>query len=205
MKIKKLLFFSLLFFSSYLMATEEPEFILLLKKENFEIRQYNSKILAQVTILGDFDDASSKGFKVLADYIFGNNLSLDGNTKIEMTAPVVLEPISEVIEMTAPVLAEGENKEWVVSFVMPKKYSLDTLPKPNNKDIRISRLPAEKYAVVVFSGLLRESNYDEQINHLNSFIATKNLITIGKVQIARYNPPLTLPFFRRNELMIRVN
>jgi len=190
MKIKKLLFFSLLFFSSYLMATEEPEFILLLKKENFEIRQYESKILAQVQVQGDFDDATSKGFKVLADYIFGNNLSLDGNTKIEMTAPV---------------LAEGENKEWVVSFVMPKKYSLDTLPKPNNKDIRISRLPAEKYAVVVFSGLIRESNYDEQINLLNSFIATKNLITIGKVQIARYNPPWTLPFFRRNELMIRVN
>ena len=205
MKIKKLLLFSLLFFSSYLMATEEPEFILILKKENFEIRQYESKILAQVQVQGDFDDATSRGFKVLADYIFGNNLSLDGNTKIEMTAPVVLEPISEVIEMTAPVLAEGENKEWVVSFVMPKKYSLDTLPKPNNKDIRISRLPAEKYAVVVFSGLIRESNYDEQINLLNSFIATKNLITIGKVQIARYNPPWILPFFRRNELMIRVN
>ena len=103
---------------------------------------------------GDFDDATSKGFKVLADYIFGNNLSLDGNTKIEMTAPVVLEPISEGIEMTALVLAEGENKEWVVSFVMPKEYTLDTLPKPNNKDIRISSLPAERYAVVVFSGLL---------------------------------------------------
>ncbi len=205
MKIKKLLILSLIFFSSFLMATEEPEFILILKNENFEIRQYNSKILAQVTVLGDFEDASSKGFKVLADYIFGNNLSLDGNTKINMTAPVILEPISELIEMTAPVLAEGENKEWVVSFVMPKEYTLDTLPKPNNKDIRISSLQPEKYAVVVFSGLVRESNYDEHINLLNSFITNKNLVTLGKVQIARYNPPWTLPFFRRNELMIRVN
>ena len=204
MKIKKLFFLSLLFFSSYLMATEEPEFILILKNENCEIREYNSKILAQVTVLGDFDDATSKGFKVLADYIFGNNLSLDGNTKIDMTAPVVLEPISEAIEMTAPVLSEGENREWVVSFVMPKEYSLKTLPKPNNKDIKISRLPPEKYAVVVFSGLVKESNYDEQINLLNNFIANKNLVTVGKVQIARYNPPWTLPFFRRNELMIRV-
>ena len=205
MKIKKLLFFSLLFFSSYLMTTEEPEFILILKKENFEIRQYESKILAQVQVQGDFDDATSRGFKVLADYIFGNNLSLDGNTKINMTAPVVLEPISELIDMTAPVLAVGENEEWVVSFVMPKKYSLDTLPKPNNKDIRISSLPPEKYAVVVFSGLVRESNYDEQIILLNNFVANNNLVTVGKVQIARYNPPWTLPFFRRNELMIRVN
>ena len=205
MKINKLLILSLIFLSSFLMATEEPEFFLILKDENFEIRQYNNKILAQVTVLGDFNDASSKGFKVLADYIFGNNLSLDGNTKINMTAPVVLEPISEVIEMTAPVLAEGKNKKWVVSFVMPKEYSLDTLPKPNNKDIRISSLPPQKYAVIVFSGLVRESNYDEQINLLKSFVANRNLVTVGKVQIARYNPPWTLPFFRRNELMIRVN
>jgi len=205
MKIKKLLFFSLLFFSSYLMATEEPEFILILKNENFEIRQYNSKILAQVTVLGGFDDATSKGFKILADYIFGNNLSLEGSKKIDMTAPVVLEPISEVIEMTAPVLAEGVNKEWIVSFVMPKEYSIDTLPKPNNKDIRISSLPAERYAVVVFSGLVRESTYSKQIKLLNSFITNENLITVGQVQIARYNPPWTLPFFRRNELMIRIN
>ena len=205
MKIKKLLILSLIFLSSFLMATEEPEFILIFKNENFEIRQYSSKILAQVTVLGDFDDATSNGFKVLADYIFGNNLSLDGNTKIEMTAPVVLEPISEVIKMTAPILAEGENKKWVVSFVMPKEYSLDTLPKPNNKDISISSIPPQKYAVVVFSGLVRESNYDEQINLLNYYVVNKNLVTVGKVQIARYNPPWTLPFFRRNELMIRVN
>jgi len=205
MKIKKLLILSLIFLSSFLMATEEPEFILIFKNENFEIRQYSSKILAQVTVLGDFDDATSNGFKVLADYIFGNNLSLDGNTKIEMTAPVVLEPISEVIKMTAPILAEGENKKWVVSFVMPKEYSLDTLPKPNNKDISISSIPPQKYAVVVFSGLVRESNYDEQINLLNYYVVNKNLVTVGKVQIARYNPPWTLPFFRRNELMIRIN
>ena len=187
------------------MATEEPEFILIFKNENFEIRQYSSKILAQVTVLGGFDDATSKGFKILADYIFGNNLSLEGSKKIDMTAPVVLEPISEVIEMTAPVLAEGVNKEWIVSFVMPKEYSIDTLPKPNNKDIRISSLPAERYAVVVFSGLVRESTYSKQIKLLNSFITNENLITVGQVQIARYNPPWTLPFFRRNELMIRIN
>ena len=160
MKIKKLLILPLIFFSSFLMATEEPEFNLILKKENFEIREYKPKILAQVTMQGDFDDASSKGFRVLADYIFGNNLSADGSLKIDMTAPVVAEATSELIEMTAPVLAEGKNKKWVVSFVMPKEYSLDTLPKPNNKDIRISSLPPQKYAVIVFSGLVRESNYD---------------------------------------------
>jgi effector-binding domain-containing protein len=107
--------------------------------------------------------------------------------------------------MTAPVITEGINNEWVVSFVMPKEYSLSTLPKPNNKNITITRLPAEKYAVIVFSGLVRKSNYDEQVKLLKKFILKKNLKTIGLIQIARYNPPWTLPFFRRNELMIRIN
>ncbi len=205
MKIKKIIILTIIFFSSNLMATEEPEFELILKKENFEIRQYKPKILAQVKILGNFEDASSKGFRVLADYIFGNNLSTDGSSKINMTAPVVLEPTSAVMDMTAPVLTEGENNEWIVSFAMPKEYSLNTLPKPNNKDIKIISLPLERYATIIFSGLIRESNYDEQIKLLKTFISNKKLVTVGKVQIARYNPPWTLPFFRRNELMIRIN
>lgn len=187
------------------MATEEPEFKLTFKDSNFEIREYAPKILAQVNVQGDFNRASSKGFKVLANYIFGNNISVDGSSKIDMTAPVVMEPVSKKIEMTAPVITEGENEEWIVSFVMPKEYTLKTLPKPNNKNISITSLPKEKFAVIIFSGLVRESNYNEQIKLLKNFIITKNLKTIMPFQIARYNPPWTLPFFRRNELMIRVD
>ena len=191
--------------SNHLMATNEPEFKLTFKDDNFEIREYEPKILAQVTVKGNFNNASSKGFKVLADYIFGNNISIDGNSKIDMTAPVIAETASKKIEMTAPVIAEGSDSEWLISFVMPKEYSLKTLPKPNNKNITITSLPKEKYAVIVFSGLVRESNYNEQIKLLKNFIISKNLKIIDQVQIARYNPPWTLPFFRRNELMIRIN
>lgn len=198
-------FLTLLLFSNYLMAVDEPEFNSTFKDGNLEIREYAPKILAQVSVLGDFDEASSKGFKLLADFIFGNNISIDGSSKIDMTAPVVIGPVSEIINMTAPVITEGINNEWVVSFVMPKEYSLSTLPKPNNKNITITSLPAEKYAVIIFSGLVRKSNYEEQVNLLEKFILKKKLKTIGVVQIARYNPPWTLPFFRRNELMIRIN
>ena len=191
--------------SNHLMATNEPEFKLTFKDNNFEIREYEPKILAQVNVTGNFNDASSKGFKVLADYIFGNNISIDGNSKIDMTAPVIAETASKKIEITAPVIAEGRDSEWLISFVMPKEYSLKTLPKPNNKNITITSLPKEKYAVIVFSGLVRESNYNEQIKLLKNFIISKNLKIIDQVQIARYNPPWTLPFFRRNELMIRIN
>ena len=191
--------------SNSLMATDEPKFTLVLKEDKFEIREYAPKIIAQVKVYGDFDDASSKGFKILADYIFGNNESIDGNSRIEMTAPVEMEAVSQKIDMTTPVLTEGNINTWVISFIMPDNYTLATLPKPNNKEIKIISLPREKYAVIVFSGLIRESSYQEKENLLNKFIKEKNLKTSGEIKIARYNPPWTLPFFRRNELMIKVN
>ena len=191
--------------SNSLMATDEPKFTLVLKEDKFEIREYAPKIIAQVKVYGDFDDASSKGFKILADYIFGNNESIDGNSRIEMTAPVEMEAVSQKIDMTTPVLTEGKNNTWVISFIMPDNFTLATLPKPNNKEIKIVSLPREKYAVIVFSGLIRESSYQEKENLLNKFIKEKNLKTSGEIKIARYNPPWTLPFFRRNELMIKVN
>jgi hypothetical protein len=198
------LFFFIIFPNS-LMATDEPEFRLILKEDKFEIREYIPKIIAQIEVFGDFDDASSKGFKILADYIFGNNTINDGNSRIEMTAPVEMEPISQKINMAKPLLTQGRDNDWIISFIMPNEFTLATLPKPNNKSIEILSLPKEKYAVIVFSGLVRESSYLEKEKLLNQFIKEKKLKTSGEIKIARYNPPWTLPFFRRNELMIKIN
>jgi hypothetical protein len=196
------LFFTL--FSVQLMATEEAEFTLIHKENNFEIREYSPRIIAQVSVSGNFNDSSSAGFKSLADYIFGNNVINDKSQKIAMTAPVVAEPTSEKITMTAPVLAEGKNSEWLISFVMPKEYSMESLPKPNNSAVVLIERPRERYAVVVFSGLVRESNYNEKAALLNEFVKIQGLSSVGSLLIARYNPPWTLPFFRRNELMVKV-
>ena len=204
MIILKFSFTFLLFFSQQLMATEEPDFTLIYKEKSFEIREYAPRIIAQVKINGNFDEASSTGFRSLADFIFGNNLINNRSEKISMTAPVIAEPTSKQIPMIAPVLAEEEENQWFISFVMPKEYSLQTLPKPNNSEITLTNLPKEKFAVIIFSGLVRESSYDEKIILLNNFIKKKKLKTLDSVQIARYNPPWTLPFFRRNELMIKV-
>jgi hypothetical protein len=197
-----ILFFTL--FSVQLMATQEAEFTLIHKENNFEIREYSPRIIAQVSVSGNFNDSSSAGFKSLADYIFGNNVINDKSQKIAMTAPVVAEPTSEKITMTAPVLAEGKNSEWLISFVMPKEYSMETLPKPNNTAVKLIVQPKERYAVVVFSGLVRESSYNEKATLLNEFVKTQGLNPVGSLMIARYNPPWTLPFFRRNELMVKV-
>ena len=196
---------SFIFITNQLMATEEPKFTVLLQEGSLEIREYEPRIIAHVKTTGDFDDASSKGFKMLADFIFGNNTINNTSKKISMTAPVSASLSSKKISMTAPVLAENNNNEWSIAFVMPKEFTIETLPVPNNQNIRITALPKEKFAVIVFSGLVRESSYDKKVNLLNEFIKKKKLIPLSTIQIARYNPPWTLPFFRRNELLIKIN
>ncbi len=194
----------LLFITSFnAMAIEEPEFISIEKKDAFEIREYQPKLIAQVLVNGTFDSASSKGFRLLADFIFGNNKTNEGSKKIEMTAPVVTRDASEKIEMTAPVISEETEKGWYVSFNMPKQYTNETLPVPNNSEVKIIEIPAEKFAVISFSGLVREKKYAEMLSLLNEEMKKRNLDPKGPVILARYNPPWTLPFLRRNELMVR--
>ncbi len=194
----------LLFFTSFTaMAIEEPEFISIEKKDAFEVREYQPKLIAQVLVNGTFDSASSKGFRLLADFIFGNNKTNEGSKKIDMTAPVVTRDASEKIEMTAPVVSEETERGWYISFNMPKQYSKDTLPVPNNPEVKIIDVPSEKFAVITFSGLVREKKYAEMLNLLNEEMKKRNIEPKGPAILARYNPPWTLPFLRRNELMIR--
>ena len=193
-----------LFLTSFtVMAIEEPEFISIEKKDAFEIREYQSKLIAQVLVTGTFDSASNKGFRLLADFIFGNNKTNEGSKKIDMTAPVITHNASEKIEMTAPVISEETERGWYISFNMPKQYTKETLPVPNNPEVKIIDVPKEKFAVITFSGLVREKKYAEILNLLNEEMKKRNLEPKGPPILARYNPPWTLPFLRRNELMLR--
>ena len=203
MRLNIFTFLLLLIVSFNTMAIEEPEFISIEKKDAFEIREYQPKLIAQVLVNGTFDSASSKGFRLLADFIFGNNKTNEGSKKIEMTAPVVTRDASEKIEMTALVISEETEKGWYVSFNMPKQYTKETLPIPNNSEVKIIEMPAEKFAVISFSGLVREKKYTEMLSLLNEEMKKRNLDPKGPAILARYNPPWTLPFLRRNELMFR--
>ena len=197
--------FTLLVFSNTAMATEEPKFTLLEKDQSFELRLYEPKILAEVVVNGTMREASSKGFKLIADFIFGNNIATSGKSeKISMTAPVLIEPHAEKISMTAPVNVEQSGAGWKVNFVMPSQYSLETLPKPNNPLVKIKPIPAKKFAVIQFSGLVDEEKMAKKVTDLEQWISTKQLKVLGNAELARYNPPWTLPFLRRNEVMIEV-
>lgn len=179
---------------------EQPDYKLVMSEGNIEIRDYEPIILAQVEVSGERKQAISEGFKILADYIFGNNTS---NNKMEMTAPAT-NKLSEKMAMTAPVLQEHDVDKWKVRFVMPKKYSLETLPKPNSKDVVLISLPARRFAVIRFSGLADDETIKQHTDELKTYILAETLKPIGEPILAFYNPPWTLPFLRRNEVMIEI-
>ena len=192
------------------MATEEPNYTVLSQMDDFELRRYDKQLVAQTLVSGDQDSASREGFKVLADYIFGNNTApTGGSSKISMTAPVTMQPNnkksdseSQKIAMTAPVSMQQDDGKWRVQFTMPSKYTMQTLPKPNNPNITITEVPAQAYGVIKFSGLAGSKKVATKTEELQSWMQTQNLTITGEPELARYNPPWTLPFLRRNEVMI---
>lgn len=202
--IKRLLLgLSFLLFSGMAMAIEEPKYTVLEQSGAFELRAYESMIVAETTVTGSSDEATRAGFRLIADYIFGNNTSRTGeNEEISMTAPVTVEPKSEEISMTAPVNLEQVGQQWRVHFVMPSKYTLATLPKPNNPAVTLRKLPPRNYAVVRFSGFTGDAKKAKKTAELLQWLESKGIKPVGTPELARYNAPWTLPFLRRNEIMV---
>ena len=200
------LFTCLLLAANSAIAIKEPDFTLIKKEKLFELRAYAPMIIAEVEVSGDMKQASNRGFKLIADYIFGNNTAVDGQAaKISMTAPVTMEAKSEKISMTAPVTMEQSNdaNTWRVHFVMPSEYSMKTLPKPNNSRVNIREVPPHNYAVIRFSGFTGDKKVAKKTQELLDWMRSEVLEPIGTPELARYNAPITPPFFRRNEVMIK--
>ena len=185
------------------MATEEPAYTVIEQTGNFELRRYDPMIVAETFVPGSMDDASGSGFRLIADYIFGNNTVRNGGSgKISMTAPVTMAAQSEEISMTAPVSMEKSAGKWRVHFVMPSEYTLDALPRPNNPAVTLREISATNYAVIRFSGLAGENKVAAKTAELMAWLEGRGIEPLGNPELARYNPPWTLPFFRRNEIMI---
>jgi hypothetical protein len=196
---------SLLFSADKVMATEEAKYTLIEKDGAFEVRAYESKIIAEVMVDGEMSKATSLGFRLLADYIFGNNTAASGKSeKISMTAPVTVEARSEKIAMTAPVAIQNAASGWRVWFVMPSHYTLATLAKPNNPQVAIKLVAPKPYAVLRFSGWVDDEKKQVKEKELRAWLVAKNMTSTGQAELARYNPPWTLPFLRRNEVMMEI-
>lgn len=197
------------------MATEEPKFEVLLSDKPFEIRKYAPVMVAETIVEGDMDEASSKGFRLIADYIFGNNQmpNAASSGKIAMTAPVMLEPQSARIAMTAPVTMESQSsdanmqvsRQWLIKFVMPSQYTMETIPKPRNNAVRLREIPGKHYVVLKYSGFNTAARVQTKTQEARDWATKEKLQVIGQPQLSRYDPPWTLPMFRRNEIMIEIS
>lgn len=189
------------------MATEEPKFQVLKKDGDFELRQYAPMIVAETLVSGSQDDASSQGFRVIAGYIFGDNKSASAEPeKIAMTAPVLLEKQGAgiKIDMTAPVTLDKIGDRWRVQFIMPSQYRIADLPKPNNPAVTLRDIPMSKLAALRFSGFAGEEKVAAKTRELTDWVIARGNAAINAPQLARYDPPWTLPFMRRNEILVEV-
>jgi hypothetical protein len=180
---------------------EKPDYKVIQFEQNIEIRKYEPMIIAEVEVDGKREDAILDGFRLLADYIFGNNTV---QQVISMTAPVQQKE-NQKIAMTAPVQQQSTGKSWRISFVMPSKYSMDSLPVPNNNRVRLKEILTKKFVVIEFSGTNSNENVIEHENQLMNYIEANQIKINGSPKYAFYNPPWSLPFLRRNEVMIEIN
>jgi len=186
----------------YAMAVEEPAFKTILHEGGFEVRDYPALVVAEVTVTGGQKEAAGKGFRLLAHYIFGGNKQ---SQKIAMTAPVVQESTGEKIPMTAPVTQTKKSEAWVVRFIMPPGSSLDGLPIPNDPRVELRALAPARFAVLRFSGLAQEDDVAAKTAELMKLVSAHRLNSTGMPSLAQYNPPWTLWFLRRNEVMVPVD
>lgn len=180
--------FLLFFVPAVAMAIEEPEYKVVAQYADFEVRLYAPYIVAEVDVQGDFENAGNEAFRILAGYIFGDNAASE---KMSMTAPVA-----------ATTAAAADRTTY--AFVMERKHSLQSLPVPNDDSIRIRQLPEMTMAVNRYSGRWTEENYQQHAEALLASLDAHGLRTIGHPILARYNSPFSLPFMRRNEVMLEI-
>ena len=173
-------------------TAEEPNYSVLLAEGNKELREYPGLVVARTFMSGTYDQTANDSFRVLAGYIFGKNRG----TNTEGT-----EAASK-IPMTAPVLQEKTEDGWQMSFVMPSAHNLNSLPEPLDDRVDLTELPAFRIAAIRYTGLTSEQKINDKAAELEAWLQEKGIKSAGKPLSARYDPPWTLPFLRRNEVLI---
>lgn len=185
--------------------TEEQKYTVERKFPKFEVRRYEACVLADVTVSTDFQSAGNIAFRSLIGYISGSN---QPNTKIAMTSPVIQESKTEnsstKIAMTSPVIQESSNDLQIVSFVMPAGMTLEDMPLPSNSKVSLRQMPEQLVAVSKFTGRWTESAYDRQLAQLKQQLSVYGIAEIGPPRFARFDPPWTPWFMRRNEIQIPI-
>ncbi len=190
------------------MAIEKPDYTVIKKYDDFEIRSYNAYLVAETKVDTGFDDATNIAFRRLFDYISGENVKAE---KIKMTSPVSQKEVDkkgEKISMTAPVSQRKMNngeEAFLVNFLVPTKYTLATVPKPKDSRVSIREIPGKMMAARRYSGNWSQEKYKQNEQKLLASLKKENIEPIGAPVFARYNPPFWPAFLRRNEILIEID
>ena len=196
-------------------STEEAPYSVLEEQGQYQIRQYQSLIVATTMVDSDFDEAGKQAFRRLFNYISGDNKA---DREIAMTAPVIANENrvnenratenalsdGEKIAMTAPVISEKQDRGWRFSFVLPAGYTLENSPLPNDERVSLQQIPARKVASVQYSGSWQQARFDAHSELLLQWLSEQQLQPDSPPRVAGYDPPWTLPFLRRNEVLVDI-
>ena len=180
---------------------ETPSYQVVRSEGCIELREYAPRLVVQTRVEGSMEQGSSEAFNRLAGYIFGKN---EAGRKVEMTAPVTMEPQSTRIPMTAPVTMESSGESTLMQFAVPSRFDAASVPRPTDERITVRELPAERLAVIRYSGRLTGDNARTNEKALREWMAAAHLEAAGPARVAGYDSPFSLPFLRRNEVMIPV-
>ena len=195
---------SILFLGGFPMdsqATDEPDFKIVQRINDIEIRDYATYAVAEVEVEAPADQAGNVAFPILAGYIFGNN---KGARKLKMTAPVTQADAPVKLEMTAPVTQTPAPGGFVVQFVLPKDVTLASAPEPLDQRVKLREVPPARLAVIRYSGFWSDSNYNKHLSLLKAGLESANLKWEGEAVYSRYDPPFMPWFLRRNEIWLHV-
>lgn len=168
------------------MSYEAPTYEVISRRRDYEIRRYDSYLVAETVVEGTFDGTGSQAFRRLAGYIFGNN---SASRKMAMTVPVTRTPV---------------DGGYRYRFVMEGAYTEDTLPGPRDDRVAIHRVPASVYAVARYRGSHSEHRYRRHKESLLQALERDGIAPTGQPVAAAYNGPYTPPPLRHNEVLVSI-
>ena len=181
-------------------AYEEPVYELVHQATDYEIRVYESYLVAETSVTGGFDQSGNIAFRRLAGYIFGDN---------RRTTNAPTDKVQSVtMNMTAPVtrqrISDSDRDATLYRFVMEREFDLDSLPQPNNENVKLTEEAGGRFAVLRYRGRITEARFNSQVERLRASLARDGIESLGEPISAVYNSPFTPPFLRRNEVLLRI-
>jgi len=164
---------------------EKYPYVVKKKYKHFEIRAYETTLFTSVKLSSKgYKNSSSKGFSILAGYIFGNN---ERNEKIAMTSPVSM----------------SLEDSMTMMFMVPKKWNKDLLPKPNQSSIAFKEEPAKTVAAISFSGWANDTKIEKYKQDLKAALDAEGIKYTNRFYFFGYNAPYEI-FNRKNEVVVEL-